>query len=445
MKLRIFMLCILSLFILSCESQPAIDTQLPKSVIATNHALTCDRETGFGLYNSTANKTWVTWSGEDMNAYVREYDHTLNTWNPVQVVGKIPNTTFFQYNWSEQKNDYHNYPKITQMANDKLLLVYSAHNSKLFKSISPAENSSKGWNSDHYEEIKSDGQPIHATYPLVYSSDDGTVYIFYRYSTGAPTDYRPLEMLKSTDNGRTFASSVRVIDTHAQMADNLDEVYNDGFRHEPAHGNISERYLVGWTMAGGGLVNKHNIYHKNSYFAYFYPGSDTWATVSGRNLGDCIDENEIASCVVFDSGDIDSDNPMPIDYSFTATYLDDGRPLFFYNYTDKTTSYIKSALWTGEKWQIVNMDTGRGLMDIEKIGPEEFLAYRKSGNTILVYKTTDGGSSWKRTETIKTDAKCLNKVALIDNYHKDLKFFLLEADWTERDTSGIYNVHVIGE
>ena len=70
---------------------------------------------------------------------------------------------------------------------------------------------------------------------------------------------------------------------------NLNEVYADCPRVEPAHGNTQERFLMGWTMAGGGQgQNIHNNYHKDAHFAYFYPSTDTFANAEGDDLGDAI-------------------------------------------------------------------------------------------------------------------------------------------------------------
>jgi len=413
--------------------------------IASNHNLSSDRGTGFGIYNETANKTWVTWAGEKMNAYVREYDHSNRQWSDSKIIGEIPDDDFFKYDWSEQQRDHHNYPKMTQLNNGKLIVVNSAHNSRLYKSISPSAHTIAGWDSTHYQEIKNGNEAIHATYPLVNKASNGDVYIFYRYTTDEAMDYRPLEMIKSSDNGVTFTKPVRVIDTQNAMPSNLNEVYNDGFTHEPAHGDIPERFLVGWTMAGGGSSNKHDVYHKNVYFAYFYPETDSWSDVAGNNLGSTIDEHEIVKCLVLDSGEIDSDNKHAIKYDFTASYTDRGTPVLLYSRQIGNNKYFSWARWTGSEWISVNIASGKSLRMIEKVGANKFIAYKKSGSKIMAYKTTDGGASWSLNDQIETHAKSLNKVGLIDKFHPDVKFLALEADWKERDTSGKYNVYIIKE
>lgn len=413
--------------------------------IAANHSLSSDRGTGFGVYNQSANKTWVTWAGENMNAYVREYDHTANNWSDSKIIGQIPYTDFFQYGWSEQKEDHHNYPKMTQLKDGKLLVIYSAHNSRLYKSISPVPNTVKGWDRSDHQEIKNGSDAIHATYPLVNTSSNGDVYVFYRYTTGYPTDYRPLEMIKSSDNGLTFSQPTRVIDTHDAMPDNLNEVYNDGFRHEPAHADIAERFLVGWTMAGGGPVNDHNEYHKNVYFAYFYPETDSWTDVKGTNLGTSIDEHEISHCLVFNSGDIDRKNKQAIDYYFAASYTDMGEPVLLFTHVKHGIKTFSSARWNGSEWLVVDITKGLSLMELQKVGADDFIAYQKAGAKIMAYKTTDGALSWSLDHVIDTHIKNLNKVGLIENYHPEVKFLGLQADWKERDTTGKYKVYIIKE
>ncbi|MGJ8693566.1 MAG: BNR-4 repeat-containing protein [Thalassotalea sp.] len=423
-----------------------ISSQVTK--VANNHNISSDRGTGFGLYNDTANKTWVTWAGENMSAYVREYDHTNQTWSKSKIIGQIPNTTFFQYNWTQQKNDHHNYPKMTQMDDGRLIVIYSAHNSRLYKSISPNANTIDGWDANHYEEIKNGDKAIQATYPLVNKASNGDIFVFYRYTTGNPTDYRPLEMIKSTDNGLTFSQPVRVIDTNNALPENLNEVYNGGFRHEPAHGDIPERFLVGWTMAGGGPKNKHNLYHKNAYFAYFYPKTEKWTDAAGNDLGTSIDEHEIMNCLVFDSGELNSDHKHAVEYYFTASYTDEGNPVLLYIKRDKSGGHLTSARWTGNQWISVDVSTvnaGSNPIEISKTGEDDFIAYEMSGSKIFSYKTTDGAKTWSPENFIETDIQSLSKFGLIDNYHPDIKFLALQADWKERDTSGIYGVYVIKE
>ncbi len=141
------------------------------------------------------------------------------------------------------------------------------------------------------------------TYPCLTKASNGDMYVFYRRTyygrqtyfppmllfghTYVRSDYRPLHYIKSADNGETWSTPTAAIDTGGILSNrdpaNLNEVYADCPRHEPSHDGVSERFLFGWTMSGGGFKHySHNNYHKDAHFAYFHPATARFANAAGR-------------------------------------------------------------------------------------------------------------------------------------------------------------------
>jgi hypothetical protein len=78
--------------------------------------------------------------------------------------------------------------------------------------------------------------------------------------------------------------------------------------------------------------------------------------------------------------------------------------------------------------------------ELEKIGPQSFLAYRPKGEAIAVFKTTDGGASWSREPNDVHVGQRVDRVFAIDSAHPDAKLLIIEGgDQTlERGTRDVF-------
>jgi hypothetical protein len=99
------------------------------------------------------------------------------------------------------------YPTITQADDGHLLVFRGMHNRELWVARSPAPHSIAGtWTDTQIPE------GLGATYPTVVKAADGALFVFVRETAGDldpayPTDFRPMKYVRSTDNGRTWASA----------------------------------------------------------------------------------------------------------------------------------------------------------------------------------------------------------------------------------------------
>ena len=229
---------------------------------------------------------------------------------------------------------------------------------------------------------------------------------------------------------------------------NLNEIYADCPRLEPASDNIPERFSMGWTKAGGGFNTiEHNGYHKDAHFAYFYPDNGTFTNVQGEDLGNFIDYDEMKTTIVFDSGPLDPNNKRIVDYTFAPSYLDGTRyPILLFNF-NRT---VISSTWNGTAWsyQDVVLDTSYNLFDVQKIGRENFRLLHADG-AITSYETGNAGKTWMETSRIRSGKlSSVSKVITIENAHPDMEVITMENDlcyWgeCEKSYSGIYKIFAL--
>ncbi len=345
-----------------------------------------------------------------------EYDHSDGEYiNDVRVAFAKPG------------RDFHDYPKMVMADDDRLVVVYTNSPETLHVTKAATPHTSSGEWTDKL--INTDNP----TYPCLIKSSNGTLYVFYR-SVGNSTDYRSLHYVKSTSHGDTWSAPMQAIDTGGLAVNqdpmNLNEIYNDCPRHELATSSSPERFVMGWTMSGGGPgAILHNNYHKDAHFAYFYPGNDTFGAVDGTNLGSTIDYDELNATLMFDSGPLDSDNKRIVDYYFAPSTLDPGGyPLMVFNF-NKT---LIAARWSGVNWEhsVVAQDAAYNLFDLEKTGPNRYRLFQAQGD-VFVITSNDGGVTWQREHRIvANDGGSVSKVIRIHDAHPDIALLAHENNWT---------------
>ncbi|WP_114781914.1 BNR-4 repeat-containing protein [Botryobacter ruber] len=362
-----------------------------------------------GFYDAGAHKTFVSWMGANSTAVVKALDHKTNTWSADKVVGNSPFV------------DKHNYPGLLKGADNRLYAFYGCHNSTMKLTISPKPLSIEGtWEDKYIEEAKN------ASYPAPVVTTDGTFYVFYRDTrkTNGYADDRPYQVVKSTDNGITWKRQL-VIDPYPRSTDNMLEIYNGKVTYQPAFGDQKAKIHIAWTIAGEKLgKHAHATYGRNLYYAYLDPSNDHMYSISGKDLGTTIDNNEAdAECMVIDTGIPEKGHMSGLQVS--AHYRDNGFPIIHFDNVKQGGS--SSATWNGKAWVVSQITPAGGdPREIEKFGPDSFRVYRPKGKEIAVYKTTNGGLSWE-LETTAHVGQQVDRVHVIENAHPDAKLLITEA------------------
>ncbi|HEY0715163.1 MAG TPA: BNR-4 repeat-containing protein [Polyangia bacterium] len=362
------------------------------------------RPISVGFYDATANKTFVSWMGPGSDALVREYNHATKTWSADKVAG---NATFA---------DKHNYPAMVRGKDNRLYVFYGCHNTPLRMAVSPNPLSIEGtWRDGNV------GAAPDASYPAPIVTTDGTMYVFIRLTRAqnGHTDDRPLAYIKSTNNGQSW-SRVTVLDTYPR-SDNLTEIYNGKISHEPAHGNQKEKIHIAWTLAGGGPGNhEHDAYTRNVYYAYLDPSTDRLYSVTGRDLGPSIDNNEGEMYLkAVDTGC--SNCAHQAGYQVSVHYNDDGTPLIVYGHEGRGLTAVR---WSNNAWVSQLITTAGGEpREINKFGARSFQVFRTTGNTCVGFRSVDGGATWS-PDAVITAPHPVQRCHVIDNHHPDVKIFM---------------------
>lgn len=225
---------------------------------------------------------------------------------------------------------------------------------------------------------------------------------------------------------------------------NVNEVYNDCPRHQARTVSNPERFLFGWTNAGGGPNStKHNLYHKDAHFAYFYPATLSFENVRGDDLGDFVGYDELRRCVVLDSGEHQPLDKFAVDYYFALSYFDDsGYPLVVYNYR----SNLIASFWTGAAWNhtIVTYFAPKTMVDIVKTIDGRFRLFQAKDG-ITVYESSFGEPVFTSSQLWRpTGGGKVGKIIVINGGHEDFQILAMENNWTERSLEGKYRVWAVG-
>jgi len=269
-------------------------------------------------------------------------------------------------------------------------------------------------------------------------ADDGTIYVFYRRTVGG--DHRPLEYVKSTDDGASWGRPVRAIDPET-FAANLHEVYVGSVVHRAGAGDRPEAFALAWTLAGGGPIgHRHDRYHKDVYFAWFRPGGDAFFTADGKSLGETVETADHPRCLVLDSGPCDPKAQTRagrhrIGYCPLPVIGPRGEPVVVFTHStgaaDKPRQ-VKLARQSEQGWRVRTVRPG-GFLDAA-YGPEGGL-WITSGAKLLV--SPDGGRSWRPRAVRHPDGGPLRMIFL-DDPHPDVRLLALGSGWHERSSRRAY-------
>ncbi len=244
-------------------------------IVAGNATYQSRRTGGSALYDPVSDKTYVAWSGNGMDVYVRAFSHADMSWDAAVKVA----------DWDRPvANAYHDYTMLEMLPNGRLAVFVAQHTSSLTMFTAPTAHDAAGtWSRSVISTDKT-------TYPepVVLGSD---VYVFYSHNTDLSWPYRSYRYIKSGNNGATWSSPTTIIDT-GRTPDRFSEVY------ALSADRVDDRACFTWTLAGG---LHHNAQARDLYAACFDPQAGSMTTLTGQDLGATINAAEHAIARVIDA------------------------------------------------------------------------------------------------------------------------------------------------
>ncbi|MFI7600195.1 BNR-4 repeat-containing protein [Actinoplanes sp. NPDC049681] len=399
----------------------------PMSVttVATGVAARTDRRpTNGGVYDPQARKTFISWAGQYEDNYVQAYDHRTATWSaPVKV--------------ADGGNDTHNYPTLIQAADGHLLVFRGMHNRELWYARSPQPHSIEGaWTDTQIPE------GLGATYPMVFRTDAGAIFVFVRETAGDlddryPTDFRPMKYVRSTDDGRTWQSCEQLTGQRWAIApqtrtDNMNEVYIGQLRHEPAAPGRPERVDIVYTLAGGGPEGHlHDRYHRNLYHVRFSPGDLHFRSADGADLGVGIDDADQEQHLRVVETPLQATNPRSPDYIQLVGSTAGGlTPFVVWMQLDEAGAvHTYTAVRTPSGWQRREVAAGLRVRDMERVDPLTWRVYATSTDPAVTAVSTHllhAGRIWRDETTIPV-ARAVQRIEVVDGYRDPARLVLSGA------------------
>ncbi|WP_310190178.1 BNR-4 repeat-containing protein [Bacillus sp. 3255] len=364
------------------------------SNIASNGSYHNVKTFGAGLYDSVANKTFITYSGPEMDVYVKAYNHLTNVWESAIKV----------YDWNDSSTwAYHDYPTMVLLPDGKLALFIFDHTTAAYMIKAPNTHSLSGTWTRTVVSNDLNAYPM----PVVSGND---IYLFYSRNDDVSYPYRTYRYIKSSDNGTTWSIPSLVIDS-GKTSDKYNEVY--------AHGVYLKdgKIYISWQLSGG--PEGHNKASKDLYLAYLDTETATMHNVAGSSVGNVVNAADMDSCKVVTATPISS-NKFPISVS-QPSIADDGTVVIGFGRTyDNGTKKIELGKFVSGAWSFSTVTTGTtNFKDMVKSGSDDFEVLYINGTNIDNRKTTDMGSSWSTLYTLGipyiSNADSVNYANFIEN------------------------------
>jgi hypothetical protein len=366
--------CILVIILMAGNAGYAAAVSL--SQIEGNGAYHARRSFGAGLYDSVSNKTFINYSGPQMDVYVKAYNHSTSSWEPAVKVA----------DWNDSSTyAYHDYGTMVMLPDGKLGILIFNHSSAAYLLKAPNAHSMDGvWTKTQINADKT-------AYPMP-AVVGNTVYLLYSKNDNQSYPYRTYRMTKSTDSGATWSTPVSIIDS-GKTADKFNEVYSNGVY---IHG---DKIYMTWSMAGG--PGGHNHSSRHLYVAYLNTADGNMYSASGTNLGAKVDNAELADCLVYDALPVTSSSDYgtrhPVQQADVAV-ADDGTVVVAFGEQENAGGQtVRFGKLVSGVWSYSTLQTGtRNYRDLAKTGPDDFeVLYLSNDYTQLVSTATANlGSTW---------------------------------------------------
>jgi hypothetical protein len=378
-----------------------------------------------GLYDAVAQATFISWSGQAADTYVQAYDHRKKTWTAPKRI-------------AAGESDSHNYPTMLQAADGHLLIFRGMHNTRTVISRSPQAHSLDGtWTDTEVPEGDA------ASYPMPVKTVDGTLFLFYRETTNqldpnAPSDFRPMKYIVSKDNGKTWKNSVQLTGKpwafgSNDRADHMDEIYVGQLRYQGETGRIQFSY----TLAGGGPAqHKHDVYHRNVYYASFSTNNLHFYSAAGRDLGTQVDNTEQEQYLKVLETPLELPGALKSpDYILQVGSQFDGKPFvtwFQFDAAGSPKDFV--GAWNGKTWEVRQVASGLRLREIEPLGLGVWRVYatRDGQPNIETFRLVNG-RTWQQ-ESVITTPKPVQRVEVIAGFRDPARILATGAS-TARDVS----------
>ena len=380
------------------------------------------------LYCERSNKTFLSWMGHDCHPYVMAYNHGTGGWAGPLRVG------------TSQAQSFNKWPVMVQDAAGVVHVFYGAHNAQLRHSVSPAPGAIEGqWNDTGI------GVTERASYPMPVCAANGDLYVFYRFTDRRGPDFRPYVYIKSTDNGRSWSEPARAIWHETPRPHNLNEIYVGAVVEQPAGEHGPERFLISWSIAGGGPDQaRHVAYTKDIYCAAFTPSDDMFYSVGGAELGAFIDDPDAYQhCLAYDTGELDPEARRATFWHTVAPSFNpaNGNPLVAFGILNKDKVEItgdgrddwhqeiqydgKVAIWDDGRWVHRDVAEELPIKAIQQCGADCFRAYCGTDG-VHVFNSTDGGRTWAAEVTLHARNAAMFNV--VDNARPEIKVLVTQRE-----------------
>jgi hypothetical protein len=387
------------------------------------------RAVGGGVYDRAVGRTYISWTGANADNYVQSYDHATGVWSAPVLAGA-------------GDGDQHNYPVMVLTRSGHVLVFRGMHNQQLFMARSNREHDVTSFTDGPV------GPAPAATYPMPIVADNGDVYVFYRETmetvtrppNRAPTDFRPMQYVVSSDDGLTWTSGQDLFGFpfafgSSDRPDNENEVYVGQIRHQSAADGRPERFLIVWTLAGGGFEgHAHARFDHNLYFASFTPADRHFHDAAGDDLGTSIIGGAMDACLVVASGY--ANNSPGVQQLVGA--VAGGAPVVVWYTTDQ----VHSARWNGAGWNVADTGSKFFFFDMQRLSENRWRLFAGAPGGVQTY-LVDAGTSWSPEVFVPTPTD-LRHGSIITSYTDPARMILEGLASANTPSVADGNIYVLG-